>query len=88
MAKKPDPLSDLLAKSFTAPPKPLVASPPPVPLKQEPRTPELTREAPEKAPEAPQGVESISREGDAKPKADQRPRTAARAPKPRAQRSS
>jgi hypothetical protein len=82
MAKKPDPLSDLLAKSFTAPPKPLVASPPPVPLKQEPRTPELTREAPEKAPEAPQGVESISREGDAKPKADQRPRTAARAPKP------
>lgn len=81
MAKKPDPLSDLLAKSFTAPPKPLVASPPPVSTKQEPLPVEHTREAPEKAPSAPQEVASASREGETKPRTEQRPRAAAKTPK-------
>jgi hypothetical protein len=82
MAKKPDPLSDLLAKSFTAPPKPLVASPPPVSPKQEQLPPELAGEAPEEASSAPQEVESTDREGETKPRADQRPKATAKPLKP------
>lgn len=79
MAKKPDPIDDLLAKSFTAPPKPLIAPAPPVATEQEPPTPDFTSETLDKAP---QGGESSSRVGETRPTADQRPRATDRAPKP------
>lgn len=82
MAKKPDPLDDLLAKSFSAPPKPVVAPAPPVPANQGPHTPTFSTETPERVPEAPRSVESSRRVGDAKLRADQRPKDASKASNP------
>jgi hypothetical protein len=81
MAKKPDPLSDLLAKSFSASPKPAAAPAPvsaiPVPLAPPTNPPD----APEAALKVTQGAQTTDGVGEERVKVDQRPKTAPRAPK-------
>lgn len=83
MAKKPDPLNDLLAKSFTAPPR--VVTPAAVPAAAVPPPPAPAVAAPDgaqTAEKAPPRAEMSAGAGEPRPPRDSRPRSQPKPSKP------